>query len=97
MVKIKRGLFRPAKNRAIAKIISIKDPRSARLSVKKLKQLYKQGKVPRGKMIQYVNCAEQRALAQLKRRNLSKKERIEMKKVAQIYHRFKEWLKKRKG
>ena len=77
------GLFRPARNEEIAEIIKIDSPENALKSCKELIV----------KMEQYVNCAEQRAKAQLRRKNLSKKERREMKEVAEIYHDFKEKLK----
>ncbi len=71
-------------------------PKNARKSVKELKKLIDNGKITIDEAIKYVNCVEQRAKAQLKRKKLSKKERKEMKQVAKIYHDFKERLKKAK-
>ena len=79
----KKGLFRPAKNKEIAEIVKIDSPENALKSCKALLS----------KVVQWVNCAEQRAKAQLKRKNLSAKERKEMKEVSKIYHDFKERLK----
>jgi hypothetical protein len=79
----RKGLFRPAKNKEVAEIIKINSPENALRSCKDLLN----------KMVQWVNCAEQRAKAQLRRKNLSAKERREMKEVSKIYHDFKERLK----
>ncbi len=92
----RRGLFFPPKNKEIAKIIMIDSHEDAKKSVKELKELLDKGKISIDDSIEYVNCAEQRAKAQLKRKNLSAKERREMKKVAEIYNDFKKRLKKAK-
>ena len=79
MVKIPKSIFFPAKNKALAKKISITSPTAFRKSIKILK---KGG----------INLEEKRALVlartrasiQLKRKNLSNKERKQFKEIAKM-------------
>ena len=90
------GLFRPAKNKEISKIVRIDSPKGAKESVSMLRKLLDAGKITIDECIKFVTCAANRATVSLRRKNLSKKERKEMKKVAEIYNDFKEDLKKAK-
>jgi len=92
----KKGLFFPPKNKRIAKIIRIDTPKNAGKSIKELKKLIDKGKITIDQAIKYVTTAANRAKASLNRKNLSKKERREMKEVANIYNSFKEDLRKAK-
>ncbi len=94
--KQNKGLFRPAKNKKIAEIIKIDTPKNARGSVKELAKMIDKGKITIDQAIKYVTNAANRAKASLNRKNLSKKERKEMKEVARVYNSFKEDLKKAK-
>lgn len=90
----KRGLFFPPKNKKIAEIIRIDTPKNAKRSVKELSKLIKKGEITIDMAIKYVTVAANRCLAILNRKDLSSKERKEMKEVAKIYNEFKERLKK---
>jgi len=92
----KRGLFSPAKNKEIAEIVRIDTPKNAKKSVKELAKLIDKGKITIDQAIKYVTTAANRASVSLRRKNLSSKERKEMKQVAEIYNEFKENLKKAK-
>ncbi len=92
----KKGLFRPAKNKKIAEIIKIDSPKNARGSIKELAKMIDKGKITIDQAIKYVTTAANRAKASLNRKNLSSRERKEMKEVAKIYNSFKEDLKKAK-
>jgi len=91
-----KGLFRPAKNRKIAEIIKIDSPKNARGSIKELAKLIDRGVITIDQAIKYVTTAANRAKASLNRKNLSRKERKEMKEVAKVYNDFKGDLKKAK-
>lgn len=78
MVK-KKGLFAPAKNKRIAKIISITSPTAFRESIRKLKR----GGITTEKKRALV-LARNRASAQTKRKNLSPKEMKQMKAISKI-------------
>jgi len=92
----KRGLFRPAKNKEIAEIIRIDSPKNAERSIKELRKLIDKGKITIDQAIKYVTTAANRASVSLRRKNLSQKEKREMKEVSKIYNEFKENLKKAK-
>ena len=94
--KTKRGLFFPPKNKEIAEIVKIDSPKSAKKSVKQLAGLIDKGKITIDQAIKYVTLAANRSKAALNRKNLSKKEKQEFKKVTEIYNDFKENLKKAK-
>ena len=94
--KRNKGLFRPAKNKKIAEIIRIDTPKNARGSIKELKKLIDKGGITINQAIKYVTTAANRATASLNRKNLSQKERKEMKEVAKVYNSFKTDLKKAK-
>ena len=91
-----KGLFSPPKNKKIAEIIRIDTPNNAKSSIKELAKLIDKGMITIDQAIKYVTTAANRAKASLNRKNLSKKERKEMKEVAKAYNDFKEDLKKAK-
>ena len=77
MVKINKSIFFPPKNRRLARIISIKTPGQFRKSIAELKKRGLTLKEKRGLVL-----AQNRARVQLKRRNLSKRERNQMREIA---------------
>lgn len=79
VVKFKKSLFFPPKSKRLAKIITIKSPRAFRNSITKLK---KGGITLREKRA--LNLARNRAMVQLRRRNLSVKERIQFAMIAKM-------------
>ena len=91
-----KTLFFPPKNKEIAEIIRIDSPKNAKKSVKQLAKLIDSGKLTIDKAIKYVTLAGNRAKAGAKRKNLSRKEKQELKEVAEIYDSFKDSLKKAK-
>ena len=89
----KWGLFKPAKHKWLADIITFKSPRSARKAARRLVNALKRkrlGKLKIGrkraltisKALQY---AGSRAEASSKRSNLSRDEKRELKKISEIY------------
>lgn len=83
----KKTLFFPPKHKRLAKIITIESPSKAR---KAARQLLKEcRKLKRADAIllraRAMQLAANRAKAMLNRKNLSKKERRELKEVAKIY------------
>lgn len=83
----KVGLFKEPKYKKYAKIVSFKDPKSARISVRDLKQEFDSAKTQTKKLriFKVTQLAENRARATLKRKNLSVKEKYEFAEIAQIY------------
>lgn len=79
MVKFKKNLFFPPKNKRLARIITIKTPSSFRKSITKLK---KNGLTSTEKKA--LVLARTRALVQLRRKNLSSKERKQFKMISQM-------------
>ena len=94
--KKKGGLFRPAKNKKIAEIIRMDSVRGAKHSIAELKKMIDKGEITIDEAIKYVNCVANRAKVQERRKNLSKKEKREFKKVAELYDDFKKRLEKAK-
>jgi len=91
--KSKGGLFKPAKHKWLADIITFKTPKAARRAAKRLINALKRrriGKMKIGrkraltiaKALQY---ASSRAEASVKRENLSLKEKKELRKISEIY------------
>lgn len=76
---VNAGLFGPPKSKRIAKIISIRSPTAFKESIKKLR---KGGLTTTEKKA--LVLARTRASLQLKRKNLSSKERVQFKKISQI-------------
>lgn len=85
--KKKGGLFRPVRHKWIAKIVTFKDPDSAEKAAEKLvKEVKKSKRKSRALTIaRALTYAANRAEASAKRRNLSPKERKELKEIAEIY------------
>lgn len=79
MVTKKSSLFNKPKNKRIAKIISIKSPAAFKLSIKKLQ---KGGLTLEEK--RSLVLARTRAKLQLRRKNLSQKERIQFNKISKM-------------
>ena len=88
-----RGLFKPAKHKWLAKIVTFKTPSLARKASKKLLNGLKRGRIGKlkigtkraltiAKALQY---AASRAEASTKRENLSVKEKRELRKISEIY------------
>ena len=78
-VKFKKSLFFPPKNKRLAKIITIKSPTAFSLSIKKLRK----GGITITEKRALV-LARNRAKVQLKRENLSPKERGEFGMIAKM-------------
>lgn len=74
-----RGLFSPAKNSRLARIISIESPAKFRTSIKKLMEGGLSGEERRA-----LTLAKTRATLQLRRRNLSDKERKEFRIISKM-------------
>ena len=82
----KGGLFKPPKHKDIAKIVSFETPSKARKAAKKLLSMMKRARRKRALVIlKALNYAANRAKAAAKRRNLSPKERRELKQISKIY------------
>lgn len=79
MVRITKSIFFPPKDKALAKKISIKSPRAFRISIRKLK---KGGITLKEKRA--LTLAKTRASVQLKRNNLSRKERKQFRTISQM-------------
>ena len=86
---MRRGLFRPAKSRKLAKIVKIDSVANARKSAKKLLTLFRKAKTRRTKVKikKSTVCASNRAKVLSKSKRLSMKERREMKQVSDIFKR----------
>ena len=82
-----RGLFKPARHKYLADVITFKDPdsaeRSARKLVKETKKTKRRDAAKR--RAQALQLAANRARASAKRKNLSRKEREELLEIAGIY------------
>ena len=85
--KRKKTMFFPPRHKAIAKIISIEDPKKARKAVKTLLRKAKKTKRRSTKVLikRSMVLAANRAAASAKRKRLSAKERRELRTVARIY------------
>ena len=92
----RRGLFFPPKNKRVAEIIRMDSVKGAKHSIKELKELIDKGEITIDEAIKYTTCVANRAKVQLHRKNLSKKEKEEFRKIAKLYNDFKERLKKAK-
>lgn len=82
-----KGLFKPPKHKYLARVITFKDPKSARKAAKTLvnetrKVKRRDAARRRAQALQY---AANRARASAKRRNLSPEERRELREIAEIY------------
>ena len=88
------GLFDPPKSKKVADMISITSPTAARRSTSWLRKMIKSGKMKVGDAVRYANLAANRAKAQLRRKNLSSKERKQMKGVYEVYRSFVDRFKK---
>jgi hypothetical protein len=92
----KGTLFFPPKHKWLADIISLKDPQSARESVRILKQEFeKSGRARRRTILRAANLAANRAAAFLNKKNISAKEKQEFREIEKIYRRFVEWASRR--
>lgn len=92
----RRGLFFPPKNKKVAKIIRMDSVKGAKHSIAELKRLIDKGEITIDEAIKYVTCVANRAKVQENRKNLSKKEKQEFKKIAELYNDFKDRLKQAK-
>lgn len=79
MVRITKSLFFPAKNKSLARKISIRSPTEFRRSIRKLRIGGITLKERRGLIL-----AKNRAGAQLKRNNISAKEKRQFRSISQI-------------
>ncbi len=83
----RRGLFAPARYKYLADIISFRDPDQARGAAKEVLRSIRQSK-RRDKALREARAlqmAANRARASAKRRNLSSRERRELREIAKIY------------
>ena len=87
------GLFKPAKHKWLADIITFKDPDDAEEAAEKLVGALERGRLGRMRIgrkralaiTRALNYAANRAEASAKRRNLSPEERRELREIAEIY------------
>jgi len=87
------SLFKSPKHKWLAKIVSFKNPSSARKAAKKLLSGLKRGRIGKLKIgekralqiVQALNYAANRAEASAKKEKLSPKERKELKRISRIY------------
>ena len=79
--------YEPAKSKHLAGIVSIESTRKAKKAAKELKEEFKHSKSRSKKTHtkRAVVLAANRAKSAAKKRNLSKKERQELKEIAEIY------------
>jgi len=86
-------LFKPPRHKWIAKIVSFETPKKARKSAKTLLNILKRGRRGSKKIgrktaltiLKALNYAANRAKAAAKRKNLSRKEKRELRSVSKIY------------
>ena len=93
---VRRGLFRPAVSKKLAKIVRIDTPKNTRSAAKKLLRMFKAAKRrdTKVKIKRATVCASNRAkVMATKKKNLSTKERKELKKVSKIYKQAAEKMK----
>lgn len=81
-------LYSISKNAYLSNIISFKNPSSANGSSKELLREFKNSKtrVKKRKIKRATVQASNRALASSKKRNLSSREKMELKQISRIYH-----------
>jgi len=89
------SLFKPPKHKWIADIVTFETPAKARVAARKLVNYIKMGR--KGDLrigqaralaiVRALNYAANRARASAKRKNLSSKERKELREIARIYRR----------
>ena len=92
----KRGLFKPAKHKWLARIITFEDPDKAEEAAERLVNGMKKGRLGRQKIgkkraltiARSLQYAANRARASAKRRNLSPEERRELLEIAEIYDEY---------
>lgn len=83
------SLFEPPKSKKWAKIIRIDSPAGARYSVRMLSKGWnKLTRAQKVKRIKYAVLAMNRAKVLLRKKNLSQKERRELKQVVEIYRKW---------
>ncbi|RLE45442.1 hypothetical protein DRJ25_05670 [Candidatus Woesearchaeota archaeon] len=89
MARRKKTMFFPPRHKKIAAIISIEDPKKARKAVKTLLRRAKKTNRRKTKVLikRCMILAANRAEASAKRRNITKKEKRELRTVANIYRR----------
>jgi len=91
----KSGLFKPPRHKWVAKIVSFENPEKARKSAKKLLTMLERGRKGSRKIgkktalviLRSLYYAANRAKAAAKRRNLSAKEKRELKRISKIYRK----------
>ena len=89
------GMFAPPRHKWLAKIIRIDSPSAARKAVRELKR--RMNSKNRTLIIRAANLAANRAKVMLRRKNLSRKERRELREVEKIYRSFVDKYKKNKS
>lgn len=92
---MRKGLFRPAKSKKLAKIVKIDSVSNAKKSTKKLLTLFRKAKTrdAKVKIKRSTVCASNRAKVLSKSKRLSMKERKEMKQVSNVYQKAAEEMK----
>ena len=82
----KGGLFKPPRHKWIADIVSFETPSKARKAARKLLDIMEESRRKKAlTILRALNYAANRAEAAAKRRNLSPKERQELKTISEIY------------
>jgi hypothetical protein len=87
------GLFKPPRHKWLADIVTFKDPEKAKKAAKRLVHGLERGRIGRQRIgrkraltiARALQYAANRARASAKRRNLSPKERKELREIAEIY------------
>ena len=89
MTRKKDTIFFAAKYKKYSKIISLRTPKEARVSVRKLKKEFDAAKTNAKKLriFRAAQLAENRAKVSLKRKTLSLEEREEFREISKIYEK----------
>ena len=99
--RIKRAkrltLFKPARYKKYSEIVSFKNPTAARASVKELKKEFNKAKTREKKVriLRVAQYAANRAKAAAKKKNLSSKEKRELRQISRIYERASEYFERK--
>lgn len=85
--KRKKTLYKPAKHKKYAKIVSFKNPTQAFNSVRKLRKEYRESKTKAKKLriARVTQYASNRARATLSKKGLSRKEQQDLRQIHGIY------------
>ena len=93
------GLFKPARHKDLARIVTFESVSDARKAAKKLKQMFKNAKSCERKLTIYraTQYAANRARAGAKNPKFSPQTKKKWREVAEVYEAAAEWMEKRYG